>query len=205
MSEMQPSQNNVENVRPIGRFLLQLDGFPSQHGVFVYASKFAADYRDILNSSWYASRVSVEEINGRRVELEFAADYTNDEYAWHVVAGDEQYEIHTNGNETYGTYYEFTPQRSVLRRRSITTPEDLEVLQGIVEHMTGTLEFHKNASAIRGDKTRTHANINELSDRPRRTRGESKDLNALRGHLSLAGFPVGSRDISGMVPLSSDN
>lgn len=202
MSEIQPSQNDVENTRPVGRFLLGLDRYEGRHDIPTYASRFAAEYHDVLNQSWQASRVSVEEIDKQRVELEFVVDPANGDYAWRIATGSEQYEIHTGDNETYGTYYEFTPQRAVLVQRHIASVADLNALQGIVEYMTGTLDFHKNTSKIRGDKTRTHATIDELVKEGTRTHSESKNLKALRSHLFLAGFPVGSRDVSGYVPLS---
>lgn len=198
---MHTLQNSHENNRPVGRFLLDVKDFEGKHDTYTYASRFAANYSDILNRNWSASRVSIEEINGQRVELEFITDAMSDAFAWRVAVGNEQYEIHTNGCETYGIYYAFTPQRAVLQRQDMNSAAELYVLQGIVEHMTDTVEFHRNASMLRSDKTRTHASIDKLAAKAVRTYGEDKNLGTLKSHLFLAGFPVGSRDSSDYVPL----
>ncbi len=203
---MQPSHTNIESTRPVGRFLLGLEDLESKHDTYTYALRFATDYQDILDHNRQASRVAVEEIDGQRVELEFVADQPNGGYVWRIAVGAEQYELHADNYETYGTYYEFTSQRAVLRRRHITSMTDLSVLESVVEYMTDTLDFHRNASALRGDKTRAHASIAELSGKEKRTHGDDRNLSALRSHLFVAGFPVGSRDISGLMPLlGSDN
>jgi hypothetical protein len=203
MSEIAPTQNNNQEERPLGRFLLSLETVEGKRDIYTYASQFAGDYDDILNKKWKAAKVSVEEINGQRVELEFAKDLVGQgSYTWRLYAGNEQYDIDSSqDDEPYGTYYELTSQRSILRKHKIGSAAVLNSLQSVIEHMTDTRNFHKNASYIRGDSTRTHVNIEELKNKKSLTHGEDKNLKALQGHLFLAGFPVGSIDIRDKLPL----
>lgn len=208
MSETQPSPSHehAERTRPIGRFLLALElGEPARNDAYVYAQRFASNYRDIINPRVRASRVSVEQIEGRRVELEFCdARDESPIYVWRISAGREQYDLRCDEQGVGATYYEFSEMRAVLRKRELFEPDDLTTLQQIVEYMTDTYDFHKNTSAIRGDSTRTHAALQALAHKKAShglSHGEEKECNALRSHLAVAGFPVGSRDISHHIPL----
>ena len=197
---------NAEFQRPIGRFLLGLEEKRIMHDPYEYAARFAANYRDILNPQWRAARVSVEEMYGQRVELEFATNsHVHGHYTWHLCAKSEQYDIFCSENGEWGaTHYEFSSLRAVMRRHEVTDSGVLEGLQSIIEYMTDTYDFHKNASTIRGDSTRTRAAIQELDARKSTiglVHGEERNLMALKSHLFIAGFPVGSRDISFQPPL----
>jgi hypothetical protein len=203
MSEIAPIQNSNQEERPLGRFLLGLEIVEGKRDIYTYASQFAGEYDDILNKKWKAARVSVEEINGQRVELEFAKDIMKQgSYTWRLYAGNEQYDIDSSQDcEPSATYYELTSQRLILRKRKVGSTAVLSSLQGVIEYMTDTRDFHKNASYIRGDSTRTHVSIDKLKDKKSLTHGEDKNMKALQSHLFLAGFPVGSIDIRNKLPL----
>lgn len=197
---------SAEQERPVGRFLLEPESETVASCSYEYAVLFANDNKDLLNHRWRASRVSTEEINGQRVELEFVAnDNATNQYVWHLCANDEQYDFYCNeAGECRATHYEFTSQRAVMKRREITEPTALEVLQDIVEYMTNTGDFFKNMLAIREDLERTQSAIKELDAKKSVktiSHGEEKNLAALKSHLFIAGFPVGSRDISKRGPL----
>lgn len=209
MSEIfqSPSKEKAQHKRPIGRFLLDrtFEKPAEAHDMYAYAAKFAMEYHDIINPKWRASRVSVEKLGGRHVELEFSIGSDEEScYVWRLHAGNEQYDVWCRENGCSIIYYELTSQRAVMKKREADNPETLAVLKDLIEHMTDTYDFHKNTSSIRGDSVKTYAAIQELERKKSSNEfscRDAKNLHALNNHLFMAGFPVGARDISKLQPL----
>lgn len=203
-----PSNENAEKKRPIGRFLLDYEPtvcFEAKE-MYMYAAKFAQEYSDIINPRWRASRVSAEELNGRHIEIEFSVidAARNNTFVWSVSTKGEQYDVYSTERDCRAEHYTFTAQGALMRKETLRDNESLASLKSFIEYMTDTYAFHKNASAIRGDSTRTYITIQELEQAKsimQLTHKDEKNLQSLRSHLFLAGFPVGSRDVSRLVPL----
>jgi hypothetical protein len=212
------SQNSAEDSRPNGRFLLSFEQDAKVHDVYDYASRFAHKYEDILNPKLESSIVSSEDFEHRRVELEFGNDSKKPgTYAWRLsIAGErlgsdqyeggprilgEQYDIDCSEQQCVATHYTFNTQRAILRKRLVTSTDELNDLQSLIQYMTDTREFHKTASEIRGNITRAQRTYAELLAQKGRSFRDSKNLASLKSQLFQAGFSVGSRSISHKVPL----
>ncbi|MDB5177045.1 MAG: hypothetical protein JWN75_713 [Candidatus Saccharibacteria bacterium] len=204
MSEINqsPSSNPEENLRPIGRFLLG-QTTKSNGRIYNYALSFANEYKDIINPAWSASVITKQEIDGVDVSLEFGADIVGEGfYSWRLHADREQYDIHSNQDGyTSATYYEFTNQRSVLRRKEIGSRALLAHVQESIETMTMSEAFEEHAAKLRTDWWELQIEIAQLELQEARTFKENNDLKSLRSQLFISGFPVGSINIGSKKPL----
>lgn len=201
-------KQKIKNENLYGRFLFDIDGqFESQYNIYQYSKHFGEEYKDILNKRRDSSRVSSESIANNVVDLEFSHNQY-DTFIWKIIIHcerygpqsisrgvlprkGEQYEIVSTKSETHAVYYELTNQNALMRKQYIEDLETLKVLQGLIEYMTDTRNFYKNASGVRGDSTRTHVAIEELEKNKSRNYVEEKNLRSLRSHLFKAGFPSG--------------
>ncbi|MDQ5982826.1 MAG: hypothetical protein QG549_824 [Patescibacteria group bacterium] len=156
MTEVLSEQYEQRDGRPIGRFLLGLDGFAGQNDPLEYASRFSQlpdNFRKYRHK-----RVKVPGTNkdilidGREVTLEFSIARTALIWTVNVAAeqhtiediavnyqphGGEIYELHCAAPQSNGRYIEYGLQRRALRQHEFYQPETLMILQGVVEQIIG--------------------------------------------------------------------
>lgn len=152
MTEVLNNQNEQRDSRPIGRFLLGMEEFEGLHDPVEFAATFARTDGNFHKHRHKSVRVDGEDVfvDGRKVELEF--EISRYAYIWRIIVYAEQHRtehLSTNysphGGETYelrcstpkpsGTYAEYGNQRNIIRRREFDDPQQLRMLQGVVERI----------------------------------------------------------------------
>lgn len=201
-----------------GRLLSNIKGqFSQRYDIFEYAKKFASDFDDILNSRWTSSRITTGDVYGDVVDLEFASIHS-ESFLWKIIVHSkkqsiqtslvgmglqvgEQYEVIAQNNTITTFNYRLNHQNAVMQKLPIYAAQDIDSLQGLIEHLTDTKDFYQQTSEIRGDMTRSHRAINMLENNLAQNFSNEKNIKSLKSHLFRAGFPVGSPDISHKKPL----
>lgn len=152
MTEVLNTQNEQRQPRPIGRFLLGMEDFSGKNDPVEYAAEFVRSSDNFQKYKHTSVKVDSEElsIDGRNVELEF--EIGRYAYIWRIIVFAEQYKTEhlstgyqPHGGETYelhcstpvssGRYAEYGNLRNIIRRRDIDTPEQLNMLQGVIERL----------------------------------------------------------------------
>jgi hypothetical protein len=152
MTEVLHDQNEQRNPRPIGRFLLGMEGFEGRYDPIEFASSFARSGDRFQKHKHKSVRVDGEEvlIDGRKVEVEFKI--SRYAYIWRIIVfaekhltehlstnyqphGGETYELHCAVPKSSGTYAEYGAQRNIIRQREFNEDSQLAILQGVVERV----------------------------------------------------------------------
>jgi hypothetical protein len=153
MTEVLNDQNEQRNPRPIGRFLLGLEGYTSEHDPFEYAKNFVSqsgNFHKYRNKFLKIKEQHELDIDGRAVELEFSV--SRNAYIWKVIMAAEQfstesigtayvphgvdkYELRCAQPKSRAEYRESNVQGIVIRRREFADDERLAMLQGLVERL----------------------------------------------------------------------
>lgn len=217
MNERQGRVDSQTDKRLIGRFLYLADSHHQCYDSYDFARHFATEYSDVINMKRDSSMVSVEKIDDKIVELEFSK-LPDDTFTWRIIVtgetynsnhissgviprGGEQYELICSDKSIQAHYYEMNVQRAIVRKEILDHQDDMDILQGVIEYMTDTHDFHKNVSRIRGDSSRANSEIVRLMQKKPLNYSDEKNLRSLKSHLFQAGFPVGSPTISNKIPL----
>lgn len=156
MTEVLSEQNEQRDGRPIGRFLLGLDGFAGRTDPLEYASKFSQlpdNFRKYRHKRATVTGTSKDIlIDGREVTLEFTIARTALIWTVNVAAerhmvediaanyqphGGETYELYCAKPRSRGRYTEYGLQRRALRQHEFDEPDILSKLQGLVERIVG--------------------------------------------------------------------
>jgi hypothetical protein len=151
--EQAPAQHENRDLRPIGRFLLGLESKAETDDLFLYAREFARRPGNFEKHKHKMRKIETSNaalIDDRGVQLEFMIDKFS--YVWKItVAGEphkiedlrtsynphggEQYELHCSVSKNIGYYREYGTQGNVIRQREFEDSEQLQILQGFVEHL----------------------------------------------------------------------
>ena len=153
MPEVLNEQNEERDPRPIGRFLLGLEDYASEHSPFEYAKEFvsrAGNFQKYRNKFLKINGQHAVEVDGRAAELEFsigrnafiwrivmAAERFSTEHIGkaHIPNGVQKYELHCMQPKTRAKYHEFNVQGMVIRQREFNDEEQVTMLQGLVERL----------------------------------------------------------------------
>ena len=149
-----PTQNEIRDLRPIGRFLLGLEDYKGEHDRMTYAEEFGrrpGNFQKYRHKSLKVSEADQELfLDGRKVTLEFSIDRYA--YIWKIIVaaevrltehigtnyhshGGEQYELHCASPKSSGSYSEYGSQGKPIREREFDSEEILNKIQGIVERL----------------------------------------------------------------------
>lgn len=157
MREAYQPDNSTPIERPIGRFLLGMEEFEGLNDPVEFAATFARTDGNFQKHRHKSVRVNGEDVHvdGRKVELEF--EISRYAYIWRIIVfaeqhrtehlstnysphGGETYELHCSTPKPSGTYAEYGNQRNIIRRREFESPEQIRMLQGVVERVVGRPE-----------------------------------------------------------------
>lgn len=163
MTEVLSEQNEQRDPRPIGRFLLGLDGYSGRHDPLTYASQFAHLPGNFQKHKHRSAKV--EDINKdivideRQVTLEFSIARSaliwtvtvsaerhrmGDIATGYIPHGGEQYELHCAKPKSFGIYRQFDMQRRIMKQHEFDAPDVLNRLQGLVENLLDTQQSNEN-------------------------------------------------------------
>jgi hypothetical protein len=152
MRETIQSHENSDE-RPIGRFLLGLDEYEGRHDPYEYARDFArtdGNFQRYKHISREVPDTREIEVDGRKVDLKF--EISRYAYIWRIIVfaerhrtehlstnyqphGGEVYDLYCATPKPAGKYYEYGNQRNIIRQREFNSPEQIRILQGVVERL----------------------------------------------------------------------